>query len=479
MTTFNLPDLGEGLTEATLLSWLVTEGSTVAVDQPIAEVETAKSAIEVPCPFEGTVATLHGDPGEILEVGKPLITVTTDEAEAGALPYAEEERAGASMPAEEDAASEGSGNVLIGYGTSPSAGRRRRRRDRGVQSADRASAVQRSGEQRSGEQEAGEQETAGQESAEQHHGEQHQATAPRVSSPLVRRLARERGITLADLSGSGPGGLIMRTDVLAAAEQSAAASPAPRTELTTNIPAGARTDAHTGLPVRERVAVAGLRKAIATKLSQSRREIPEATVWQDVDITTLLDLRAGLKAAEGQAPSVLAFLSRFVIAGLQRFPVLNSRIEDAGPGQEIVQLEGINLGFAAQTDAGLVVPVMRGAHGFSARELDSEIRRLADSAREGRLTGKELSGSTFTVNNYGVFGSDGATPIINYPEAAILGISRIRERPWVVDGELAVRRVTTLTIAFDHRICDGAAAGGFLDYVATCMENPGAALVDL
>lgn len=450
MTTFNLPDLGEGLTEATLLSWLVVEGETVAVDQPIAEVETAKSAIEVPCPFEGTVATLHGEVGETLEVGKPLITVTTanDDANdtnghAGALSYREEERAGTAVPAEEES-SEGSGNVLIGYGTSESNGRRRRRRrERAAQPAPAVTA----------------QKTA----------EPKQTKAPRVSSPLVRRLAREQGIDLSSLTGSGPGGLIMRADILAAAE--------PSNPTTEAAPAGA--DSHTGLPVRERVAVAGIRKAIATKLSQSRTEIPEATVWQDVDVTKLLQLRGDLKAAEGQAPSVLAFLSRFVVAGLWRYPELNSRIEDTGSGQEIIQLEGINLGFAAQTDTGLVVPVVREAHSRSARELNAEIRRLADAAREGKLTGKELSGGTFTVNNYGVFGSDGATPIINHPEAGILGIGRIIDRPWVVDGELAVRKVTTLTIAFDHRVCDGGAAGGFLNYVATCMENPGAALADL
>ncbi len=473
MTTFNLPDLGEGLTEATLLSWLVAEGDTVSVDQPIAEVETAKSAVEVPCPYEGTVETLHGEVGETLEVGKPLITVrTADDApaaageDAGALSYREEERAGTAIPDDGGAAAEkssGSGNVLIGYGTSETTGsRRRRRREREQAAAQSPSTSQ----------------TAKSAQPEAHDPSATPAKAPRVSSPLVRRLAREHGVDLRQISGTGPGGLIMRADVTAAAD-AAAPSSAPAVDSPAPEASAGDTDPHTGLAVRQRVPVTGIRRAIATKLSQSRTEIPEATVWQDVDVTKLLELRSELKSADQQAPSVLAFLSRFVIAGLQRFPELNSRIEDTDSGQQIVHLDGINLGFAAQTETGLVVPVVREAHQLSARDLHAEIRRLAEAAREGRLSGKELSGGTFTVNNYGVFGSDGATPIINHPEAGILGIGRIMDRPWVVDGELAVRKVTTLTIAFDHRVCDGGAAGGFLNYVATCMENPAAALADL
>lgn len=470
MTTFNLPDLGEGLTEATLLSWLVAEGETVAVDQPIAEVETAKSSIEVPSPYGGTVKTLYGSVGDTLEVGKPLITVSPDGAtssegeEAGALSYREEERAGTAIPedAEAEESSEGSGNVLIGYGTSESSnGRRRRRRPRarGAEPAQTSAAAAPPA-----------------------------AKAPRVSSPLVRRLARERGVDLQTVTGTGPNGLIMRSDVVSASKDDSPAasalpgaaeaagsaddSPQPRSG-----PAG--EDAHTGLPIRERVPVTGIRRAIANKLSQSRREIPEATVWQDVDVTALLQLRSQLKAGGGEAPSVLAFLSRFVVAGLQRYPELGSRLESVDGQDEIVHLDGINLGFAAQTETGLVVPVVRHAERLSARELNAEIRRLAESARTGSITGKELRGGTFTVNNYGVFGSDGATPIINHPEAGILGIGRIIDRPWAVDGQLAVRKVTTLTLAFDHRVCDGGTAGGFLNYVATCMGDPSAALADL
>lgn len=457
MTTFNLPDLGEGLTEATLLSWLVAEGDTIEVDQAIAEVETAKSAIEVPSPYAGTVQTLHGAEGETLEVGKPLITVNTGDdgtadGPAGALSYREEERAGSSVPeTSESSEEEGSGNVLIGYGTSASSNGRRRRR-RGTPSR------------------------TGSTSTEQQTAEK----APRVSSPLVRRLAREHGVALRSLTGSGPHGLIVRADVLAAADAvSPAADQRSTAPAASAAPSAGAADARTGLAVRERVLVTGMRRAIATKMSQSRTEIPEATVWQDVDVTDLLRMREQLKSAGQQAPSVLSFLSRFVIAGLQKHPELNSRVEQTDHGEEILQLEGVNLGFAAQTDAGLVVPVVRGAQQLSARQLHAEIRRLADAARAGSLGGKELSGGTFTVNNYGVFGSDGATPIINHPEAAILGIGRIMDRPWAVNGELTVRKITTVTLAFDHRVCDGGEAGGFLNFVTTCLENPAAALADL
>ncbi|WP_010523928.1 dihydrolipoamide acetyltransferase family protein, partial [Nesterenkonia sp. F] len=264
----------------------------------------------------------------------------------------------------------------------------------------------------------------------------------------------------------------------AAAPSSDASAPASRATAERGTPAPA------GLEVREREPITGIRRAVATRLSTSRREIPEATTWQDVDVTELLALRARMKeqaARTGEeAPSLLALIGRFVLAGLARHPELATRVDDRKDGeQEIVRFDGVNLGFAAQTDTGLVVPVVRHAERLSARGLHHEVSRLVADAREGRLSGAELSGGTFTVNNYGVFGSDGATPIINHPEVAILGIGRILERPWAVDGELAVRSIATLTLAFDHRVCDGGAAGGFLNFVATCVEDPTSALADL
>ena len=216
-------------------------------------------------------------------------------------------------------------------------------------------------------------------------------------------------------------------------------------------------------------------------MTRSRSEIPEATVWVDVDATALLEMRAELKKrAPHDTPGLLAFIARFVTAGLKKYPALNTRFETASDGsQEIVGFDGINLGFAAQTDRGLVVPSVRNAHQLSARELDAEIRRLTAVARDGKATPTELGSGTFTLNNYGVFGVDGSAAIINYPEVAMLGVGRIIDKPWVVNGELAVRKVTELTLAFDHRVCDGETAAGFLRYVADAIENPGGALADM
>lgn len=511
--TFTLPDLGEGLTEADLVSWLVQVGDTVAVDQPIAEVETAKSAVEVPCPFAGTVHQLHGTAGQTLDVGAPLISVDTGDRAGTPAPqgggpkggqsYREEERAGADPAAAAEAfavaaASEddaGSGSVLIGYGTPAggTAGRRRRPKRAGATgpAARPAPEPAKAAEQ-----------TAAQ--SAQAAGAAHDAMAsaprlaPTVVSPIVRKLAKDRGVDISTVRGSGPGGLILRRDVVTAAaapaaregtapSSSAPSSSAPAASTTApsaTVPpttAPSAVDARTGLGVAERVPVSGIRKVIGQAMTRSRAEIPEATVWVDVDATRLVELRAELKAQDpATAPGLMALIARFVLAGLARHPELATRIETLEDGsQEIVRFDGVNLGFAAQTDRGLVVPNIRGAHTLSARGLDAELRRLTELARSGRAGPAELSGSTFTLNNYGVFGTDGAAAIINHPEVAILGIGRIIDRPWVVDGQLAVRKVTQLSLAFDHRVCDGGAAGGFLRMVADAVENPLSVLADL
>jgi pyruvate dehydrogenase E2 component (dihydrolipoamide acetyltransferase) len=436
---FLLPDLGEGLTEAELVRWLVAVGDSVAIDQPVVEVETAKAVVEVPSPFAGVVAELHGEPGQTIDVGRPLISIAevgSSAAEVGPAgeAYRTEERAGSS-----------SGNVLIGYGTSESTSVGRKRRRKGeptsLNGAQNRTAVA----------------TA----------EPAPRQAIRVVSPLVRKFARDLGIDLHTLKGSGPDGLILRRDVQLVAEAPTSAE--------------GGTDASTGLGVAARTPVRGIRKAVAQAMTRSRTEIPEATVWVDVDATELVELREGLKKRNPErTPSLLAFIARFVLAGLEKFPELNTRIDTAADGtQEIVAFDGVNLGFAAQTERGLVVPSVRGAHRLNARQLDSELRRLTAVAREGKASPADLTGSTFTLNNYGVFGVDGSAAIINYPEAAILGVGRILDRPWAVEGQLAVRKVVQLTLVFDHRVCDGGTAGGFLRYVADAVEHPGGILADL
>ncbi|GAB3534814.1 2-oxo acid dehydrogenase subunit E2 [Arthrobacter tecti] len=474
---FLLPDLGEGLTEAELVNWLVAEGDTVVVDQPVAEVETAKSTVEVPSPFAGVVTQLHGEAGTTINVGAPLISVRPDGApgapagNADAEAYREEERAGVDVPSEEEVESApdvseteagGSGNVLIGYGTpGTGTGGRTRRRKGGVPAAPTPAAPAVSVEEPATD-----------------------AQAVLCISPLVRKLARDAGIDLRSISGSGANGMILRRDV----EQALGSSKAPESDSAAATMQAASTpsgtgdeDRRTGLGISERIPVKGVRKTVAEAMSRSRREIPEATVWVDVDATALVNLRAELKRRQPDStPGILAFVARFALAGLAKYPELSTRIVEREDGSsEILRFDGVNLGIAAQTDRGLMVPSVHRADRLSARELDAEIRRLAAVARDGKATPAELTSGTFTLNNYGVFGVDGSAAIINYPEAAILGLGRIIDRPWVVGGELAVRKVTELTLAFDHRVCDGGVAGGFLRYVADAIENPGGVLADL
>ncbi|WP_461030755.1 dihydrolipoamide acetyltransferase family protein, partial [Streptomyces sparsus] len=223
-------------------------------------------------------------------------------------------------------------------------------------------------------------------------------------------------------------------------------------------------------PEGERVPLRGVLGAVAEKLSRSRREIPDATCCADADAAELLAARHAMNAAGGPKVSLLALLARVCTAALARYPDLNTYVDTEA--QELVRLPAVHLGFAAQTPRGLVVPVVTDAHRRNVEDLTAEFTRLTEAARKGRLTPAQLTGGTFTLNNYGVFGVDGSTPILNHPEAAMLGVGRITPKPWVHQGELAVRQVVQLSFTFDHRVCDGGTAGGFLRYVADCVEQP-------
>ncbi|MFE2147141.1 dihydrolipoamide acetyltransferase family protein [Streptomyces sp. NPDC059456] len=432
---FKLPDLGEGLTEAEIVRWLVAVGDVVAVDQPVVEVETAKAMVEVPCPYGGVVTARFGEEGTELPVGAPLITVAVG---AGADEAVESEDSG-------------SGNVLVGYGTDHSrTARRRRVRPGSAAPVPAAAPVP----------------TAAPAAAPVPTAAPVTAAGPvAVISPLVRKIARDHGIDLRALRGSGPEGLILRSDVEAAlrAPQPAAAPAAPATA-----PAAA---------AGERIPLKGLRGAVAEKLSRSRREIPDATCWVDADATELMAARAAMNAVGGPKISVLALLARICTAALAKYPELNSTVDLAA--NEIVRLPSVHLGFAAQTERGLVVPVVRDAGTRNPESLSAEFARLTELARTGKLAPADLTGGTFTLNNYGVFGVDGSTPIVNHPEAAMLGVGRIMAKPWVHQGELAVRQVVQLSLTFDHRVCDGGTAGGFLRYVADCVESPAVLLRSL
>lgn len=457
---FKLPDLGEGLTEAEIVRWLVEVGDVVAIDQPVVEVETAKAMVEVPCPYGGVVTARFGEEGSELPVGAPLLTVAVGATEAPASPASSASSADAPVAEEETSEpSAGSGNVLVGYGTGAPAARRRRLRPQrvGAPAAPGPAPVV---------------EPAPVPAAA---GEVNGRQGPvAVVSPLVRRLARQHEIDLRRLTGSGPDGLILRADVDSAIRRAEEAARA-QTRTAPAEPVVAETSAVGAVaPAAERIPLRGVRGAVADKLSRSRSEIPDATCWLDADATELMAARAAMNAASGPSGgpkvSVLALLARICTAALARYPELNSTVDPAA--REIVRLPGVHLGFAAQTDRGLVVPVVRDAHARNAESIGAEIARLTELARTGKLSPAQLTGGTFTLNNYGVFGVDGSTPIINHPEAAMLGVGRIMPKPWVHHGELAVRQVVQLSLTFDHRVCDGGTAGGFLRYVADCVEQP-------
>ncbi|PPS75696.1 MULTISPECIES: dihydrolipoamide acetyltransferase family protein [Streptomyces] len=466
---FKLPDLGEGLTEAEIVRWLVEVGDVVAIDQPVVEVETAKAMVEVPCPYGGVVTARFGEEGTELPVGAPLITVAVGERPTS----------GAA-----DTGSEGSGNVLVGYGTSEAPARRRRvRQERpgpgGFAQAGQAGASgPLNGRADAAAPPLGAQTQAGGPVTTvdgQAGGPGPQDGPVPVISPLVRRLARQNGLDLRELTGSGPDGLILRADVeyaLRAAGQGATAPVAAQHPGVPQAPSPALASRSSApaAPGETRTPLKGIRGAVADKLARSRREIPDATCWVDADATELMRARAAMNAAGGPKISLLALLARICTAALARFPELNSTVD--AEAREVVRFDHVHLGFAAQTDRGLVVPVVRDAHARDAESLTAEFARLTEAGRTGTLTPGELTGGTFTLNNYGVFGVDGSTPIINHPEAAMLGVGRIVPKPWVHEGELAVRQVVQLSLTFDHRVCDGGVAGGFLRYVADCVEQP-------
>ncbi|MGW7687572.1 dihydrolipoamide acetyltransferase family protein [Streptomyces asiaticus] len=457
---FTLPDLGEGLTGAEIVRWLVQVGDVVAVDQPVVEVETAKAMVDVPCPYGGVVTARYGEEGAEVPVGAPLITVAVPEGSDD----------GSGPPVTESAIDGASGNVLVGYGTAGPAARRRRVRPSPGPPREMPSAPGGPLPGTAAAPAAPVRETTAAPAGPV--GET--ATAPAgplpVISPLVRRLAREHDVDLRQLRGSGPEGLILRADVerAVAGTAPAPAAPAPAAPAPA-APAPAPASAGPA-PAGERVPLRGVRGAVADKLARSRREIPDATCWVDADATELLAARAAMNAGGEAKVSVLALLARICTAALARFPELNATVDMEG--REIIRLPDVHLGFAAQTDRGLVVPVVRDAQTRTIEGLSEEIARLTEAARTGTLAPAQLTGSTFTLNNYGVFGVDGSTPIINHPEAAMLGVGRIAPKPWVHQGELAVRQVVQLSFTFDHRVCDGGTAGGFLRFVADCVEQP-------
>jgi pyruvate dehydrogenase E2 component (dihydrolipoamide acetyltransferase) len=467
---FLLPDLGEGLTEATIVAWLVREGDEVAVDQPVVEVESAKSIVQLPCPYAGRVDALHAEVGDVVQKDAPLLSVAVratapaaDGSRDGATAGSPDSTADTAVQLADDAAasaadvvpgtslrndsSDSPGAVLVGYGITaptrtflrPAGGRfgRGRRHTGGTTRGGADSLLER--------------------------------RSP-VVSPIVRKLAHDNGFDAVQLAGTGPGSLVRREDVEAAIaarqqeSQRAAGSGAPVGGAATTPDAREQTVSDLRIPIT------GVRKVIADHLVRSRQTIPDATIWMDVDATELLRAKQRLAATTGERFSVTALVARFVVAGLQRFPVLNSSVDETAG--EIVQHASVHLGLATQTGRGLMVPVVHDAHAMSLGRLRDAVADLVSRAPAADYSPADLSGGTFTLNNYGSLGVDGSSPIINQPEVAMLGLGRLMERPWAVDGELQVRTAATLSLVFDHRVCDGDVASGFLTYVARCMQEP-------
>jgi 2-oxoisovalerate dehydrogenase E2 component (dihydrolipoyl transacylase) len=448
---FRLPDLGEGLTEAEVVAWRVAPGDTVAVNDVLLEVETAKAAVELPSPYAGRIEALLVEPGRPVAVGTPIVVI------AGGAPDAAPAAAGARTG---EAGPDGRIATLVGYGPRPGAARRRPRRPAPPELVDAAAPVvlQQGGHAATGLQQghpAAIPPAPGRppRAPGPQNGDAVRHTVP-LAKPPVRKLARDLGVDLSAVAGTGPGGVITREDVRNHT------APATREEQ------GTRRE-----PVR------GVRRATADAMVASAFTAPHVTEFLAVDVTATMALRERLRGTAEYADvplSPLAFVAKAVCLAVRRTPVLNARWD--GPAGEIVHHDRVRLGIAAATPRGLLVPTIRDADTLSLRELATALHELTTTARAGRTAPGDLTGGTFTITNVGVFGIDSGTPILNPGEAGILAVGAIREAPWVVDGALAVRTVCQLALSFDHRLVDGEQGARFLTDVGALLSDPALAL---
>jgi pyruvate dehydrogenase E2 component (dihydrolipoamide acetyltransferase) len=438
-----MPDLGEGLTESELVAWHVTVGELVELNQPIAEVETAKAIVQLPSPFAGTISQLYVEPGTVVAVGSRLVSFDlTDEADA---------------PVERN-------SVLVGYGpTVESDHRPKRRKPSGRVPAAGEGAVEAT--------------PAAAPVVEAPAVETPVTPSPVRTTPPVRKFARDLGVDLASVTPTGEGGLVTRADVQAAASAPEATSAtAPGTY---SPPAVARTaeesKAARGTRPRERrTPIKGVRRATAEAMVRSITGTPQATVFVTIDVTSTVDLVQQLRQRTGQKVNVLAMTAKAVCLALADHPTLNSKWDDEK--QEIVEFGYVNLGIAVATPRGLIVPNIPDADLLNLSEMTTAIAELAETARAGATTPKALSGGTISITNIGVFGVESGTPILNPGEAAILALGVARRQPWEYRNEIALRDVLTLSLTFDHRLVDGEQGAKFLVDVGAILGNPGIAL---
>lgn len=448
--TFHLPDVGEGLTEAEIVQWHVGPGDTVAVNDILVEIETAKSLVELPSPFSGTVGELLAPEGETVTVGAAIITIAGEAAQPDAA-------SGLSAHGEQPAPApeEPAGAVLVGYGTGGAVSSRRR-------PVARTEAVT--------------------------------ASVGVVAKPPVRKLARDLGVDLAQVTPSGPAGEVTRDDVVSHADQASVfrniATPAAPAEREHTIPVTAAAAAVASAPPvagpamagpdaalrEETIPVKGVRKATASGMVRSAYTAPHVSVWTDVDATRTMELVKRLKTSPDFADikvSPLLIMARAVIWAVRRTPLVGAAWIDNEDGSAEIHVRNyVNLGIAAATPRGLLVPNIKDAQDLNLRGLAKALEKLTLTAREGKTTPADQQGGTVTITNIGVFGMDAGTPIINPGESGIVAMGTIRQKPWVVDGEVRPRFVTTVSGSFDHRVIDGDGMSRFIADVASVLEEP-------
>ncbi len=432
--TFLLPDVGEGLTEAEIVSWRVAPGDEVKVNDVLVEIETAKSLVELPSPFAGTVGELLAGEGDTVNVGAPIITI----GEAGA-----DAPRPSTAPTEVGEATGGA--VLVGYGTGGAVTSRRRK------PAERPVA----------------------------------ASVGVVAKPPIRKLARDLGVNLSDVAASGDAGEVTREDVVRHASQASVfrnietpewgavreeTIPVPEAATAPTNPKSAPADSR-----EESIPVRGVRKATATAMTSSAYTAPHVSVWVDVDASRTMELVKRLKTSPDFADvkvSPLLIMARAVIWAVRRTPMVNAAWVDTDEGAQIRVHHYVNLGIAAATPRGLLVPNIKEAQDLNMRELARALEKLTMTAREGKTTPEDQRGGTVTITNIGVFGVDAGTPIINPGEVGIVALGAIRQKPWVVDGEVRPRWVTTVSGSFDHRVVDGDGVSRFIADIASVLEEP-------
>ena len=427
---FPLPDVGEGLTEAEILTWHVAPGDTVVVNQTIVEIETAKAAVELPCPYAGVVTELLVEAGSTVDVGTPIITIDLDPGDA----------AGGATASVQAASSDEALPSLVGYG--PRSGPTLRRARKATPVAEPVAP-----------------EPAAVEPAAAESAEQEPVVLVPLAKPPVRKLARDLGIDLRALTGSGADGVITRQDVRAAQAGPNGTAPAATRER------------------ERRVPVRGVRKATAAAVATSAFTAPHVTEFLAVDVTPTMELRARLTAGRAFRDvkiTPLAFVAKAVCLAARRIPDVNASWDEAAG--EIVYFDYVHLGIAAATPRGLVVPKVRNADAMNLRELAVALQTLTATAREGRTTPEDLADGTITITNVGVFGIDTGTPILNPGESAILALGAIRDLPWVVDGTVVPRKVCQLALSFDHRVVDGQHGSQFLADVGALLSDPALAI---